>query len=74
MTFFTTQRGYMGMSADTLQAGDRIMLISGVAIPMVVRFDCDGSYRLVAPAYIHGIMSGELWPESDGDLSEFIFN
>ncbi len=65
-TFFTTEKGYMGTGSDMTQAGDQVALISGMRFPMIIRRNSDGTYRLVCPAYVHGVMNGEKWPEDEG--------
>jgi len=34
---------------------------------MITRRDTsDDTYRFICPAYVHGAMDGEKWPEGDG--------
>ena len=73
-TLFTTGEGYMGIGSDLIQEGDRVVLIPSFNLPMIVRGCEDGSHRFVAPAYIHGIMDGEKWPDNEADvLTHFVF-
>jgi len=71
---FSTERGYLGVGSDLLQGGDQIILIPGLRLPMIIRECGNMKYRFVAPAYVHGIMRGEEWPEEeDNVLSNFEF-
>ncbi|KAI4264995.1 MAG: hypothetical protein L6R38_009723 [Xanthoria sp. 2 TBL-2021] len=71
--FFTTEEGYFGTGPDLIQDGDRIAVIAGLCMPLVVRPMENGRFRLVTHAYVHGIMYGEAWPEGgDGGKVEEI--
>ncbi|KAF2268165.1 hypothetical protein CC78DRAFT_15294 [Lojkania enalia] len=61
-TLFVTDRDYLGLGPSWMQAGDRVALLSGGKVPFVVREERYCKYRLIGPAYIHGMMSGECWP------------
>ncbi|KAL8856235.1 MAG: hypothetical protein Q9178_007152 [Gyalolechia marmorata] len=64
--FFTTEEGYMGTAPDFIQSGDCIALISGVCMPLVLRPVSDG-FHLVTHAYVHGVMYGDAWPDTDAE-------
>lgn len=74
-TFFYTENQYFGTAPDPLptsiQDGDRIALVGGLEMPLIVRL-VEGGYRLVTHAYVHGIMSGEAWPKSGDSLEEIV--
>ena len=55
-----TEKGYMGMLPSGSQAGDQICLVSGTAVPYVVRRETNKSWTLIGECYIHGVMNGEL--------------
>jgi hypothetical protein len=59
----------MGTAPGDIQAGDKIVLFSGVDLPLLPRKIRD-DYLLVAHAYVHGIRGGELWTEDENDLSD----
>ncbi len=67
--FFTTKEGYIGTASTTIEVGDRLALVSGVAVPLVLRKAEGGPdwYTLVCPAFVHGVMFGEKWPEVEDD-------
>lgn len=60
---FFTQKGYMGLAISDIKEGDEVLLLEGLRLPMVSRREGD-QYRLISPAYIHGIMHGEMWDQS----------
>ncbi len=73
--FCSTATGFMAMVPEAARAGDLVILLAGLSLPFVVRRDqdCD-TYRLIGPAYVHGMMDGELWPGNPGSLSKFTFD
>lgn len=73
---FVTEKGYMGLAPGSVASGDLVILLSGLRTPFLARFspeeDNSISSRLVAPAFVAGMMEGELWSESRV-LDEFMF-
>ncbi|KAK8201634.1 heterokaryon incompatibility protein-domain-containing protein [Phyllosticta capitalensis] len=64
-TVFNTGNGYVGAGPAAISEGDRIALIGGVGVPMVLRendSDLEGNkrYTVVGPAFIPGYMCGEI--------------
>jgi hypothetical protein len=58
--FITTERGYMGVTADTTKPGDLVCIIRGAQVPLILRESGDGTtFKFVGDCYIHGIMDGE---------------
>jgi hypothetical protein len=62
--FFRTKAGFPGLGAfglKGLKAGDKVAVLKGVPMPMVVR-DVQGqdAVRLVGPVVVRGIMGGEV--------------
>lgn len=53
-SLFITKRGRMGLAPADVQGGDRVMMLEGCSIPLVVRAAGDG-----AETYTLGIMDGE---------------
>lgn len=66
--FVITKHGYMGTAPPMAKVGDGIFLVSGLSLPMLVRQQEDGANILIGPAYVHGIMDGEKWPEDEAEL------
>jgi hypothetical protein len=50
------------MDSAIAEEGDYIVLVQGARIPLIVR-GREGMWELVGDAYVHGVMSGELWNE-----------
>jgi hypothetical protein len=60
---FTTDKGHIGTGAPSVRVGDRLALIAGVSVPMVLREKRgrDGEYVVVGPAFVPGFMeSGDV--------------
>jgi len=59
--FCTTSNGYMGWVPSAAQAGDVFCLFDDCQLPFVLR-RCEGGYKLIGDAYLHGLMylSGQL--------------
>jgi hypothetical protein len=55
---FTTVKGFLGLGSRTLTSGDRICILLGCPVPVILRPD-GGQYRLIGECYVHGIMNGE---------------
>lgn len=70
-TFFITQAGYMGLATDRIKDGDHVVLIAGFKSPMVIRAIAGGKYSVIGPAYIEGLMKGELWVAENVGRFEF---
>jgi len=73
--FFRTENGYFGTAPDpasvSVNAGDKVAVVSGLAHPMLLR-PVDGGYKLLTHIYLHGIMYGEAWPDNDTTLEELV--
>jgi hypothetical protein len=66
---FVTQRGFIGTGPLMMKVSDEIYLISGVPVPLILRpTEEPGTFRLVGPALIHGVMNGQLWMEDGTGL------
>ncbi|KAK4664788.1 uncharacterized protein QC763_507650 [Podospora pseudopauciseta] len=68
MAFFRTSRGYLGVGDEKMVAGDVVVVVPGLAVPLVLRaipsYEAGGladgaRWRLVGPCYAKGIMDGE---------------
>lgn len=68
--FFVTENGYYGTASATIECNDYVVLVSGLQVPLIVRptEGKAGHYKLLGPAFVNGMMSGELWPETEEDL------
>jgi len=72
---FSTRERYLGSASRSLIVGDEIALIQGVKTPMVLRpveMASGKRYQVVGPAYVYGVMNGELWDESMSGIEDLI--
>ena len=58
-----TVNGYLGLVPRETRAGDIIALLPGGRLPFVLR-SRGGPWELIGPCYIHGVMYGEAFDES----------
>ncbi|KAK8100471.1 uracil phosphoribosyltransferase-domain-containing protein [Apiospora kogelbergensis] len=56
--------GWLALLPDGARMGDRIVLAEGGRVPLVLRPDGDGYNTFVGEAYVHGIMNGEAFKQS----------
>jgi len=69
--FLTTQRGFFALAPRSARQGDSVVLLSGLQYPFVLRRN-GGKWRILGPAYVHGVMDGEAWPQAQGPLTSFL--
>lgn len=62
--FLVTKGGFYGMGPQLMQEDDVVALMPGLNVPFVLRPTGD-KYKLVGPAYVHGVMRGEVFDESN---------
>jgi hypothetical protein len=68
---FSTKEGLMGTASHIVDITDKIVLISGVDVPLVLRSCGSGNeYLLMGPAFVQGIMYGEKW-DKEKPLTDF---
>ncbi|GAB7340237.1 hypothetical protein MBLNU457_6702t1 [Dothideomycetes sp. NU457] len=69
--FFSTQHlNLLGVSHNTLRAGDEVWLLAGSKLPFVLRPKRDGSFELIGEAYVDGLMFGQMWPGDENRLMD----
>lgn len=68
---FFLDNGYVGLAYHTCQKGDQLYLLAGSDWPFILRQDGD-AFWLVAPAYVHGVMEGQLWPDDESELEQIM--
>ncbi len=78
-TIYVTDKGRLGLCSVDAKVGDKVYDLMGGDVPFVLRqTDTENEFKLIADAYLHGVMDGELWqPMADavgfesvnGDLS-----
>jgi hypothetical protein len=70
-SFFITKRGYIGIGPDTAKPGDILCTLDGSTVPFILRAVEDSEkFHLIDESYVHGIMDGELWKETDDGMVE----
>ncbi|KAI0107818.1 heterokaryon incompatibility protein-domain-containing protein [Nemania sp. FL0031] len=62
--------GYIGLGPRETEVGDRIVLLQGSRVPMVVR-QVAQRLRIVGECYVHGVMDGEAFDESKAGMMWF---
>ncbi|USP74672.1 heterokaryon incompatibility protein cpaM [Curvularia clavata] len=74
-SFFITERAFYGTATAAIERGDRIVLVAGLRVPLVTRRvdERDDHFRVIGPAFVTGMMEGELWDESEEDLNDLTF-
>lgn len=60
-TLFVTESGHLGVSQFSVRERDEVVLLSGCALPTVLRASASDRHRFFAVAYIAGISHGEAW-------------
>ena len=58
-SFIMTKQGYMGRGPYHVESGDRICVLFGCPVPLVIRRR-GSNYILVGEAYVYGMMHGEM--------------
>lgn len=58
--FFTTSKGYMGLSQSGIRIGHTIAILHGGKTPYVLQRTGSRGYRFIGESYIHGLMNGEV--------------
>jgi hypothetical protein len=72
----TTAKTFVGAVPPTARPRDVIAIPAGSSKPYVFRERCDGTFKILGPCYVYGIMLGEYWTErggvevADSDLQE----
>ncbi|KAK8187774.1 heterokaryon incompatibility protein-domain-containing protein [Phyllosticta capitalensis] len=74
--FAQTASGYVGLVPDAAVQGDVVAVLAGGGVPYVLREvpgEKEGTYRLVGPAYVEGIMGGEAMEgKVEEELRDFV--
>ena len=65
--FFTTEKGYIGLSVSEIAVGDVVAFFTGASVPFVLRSRSGTSeYLLVGDCYVHGLMNGKAFRRGSG--------
>lgn len=59
--FFMMANGYMGLAPGEAKEGDRVIIVYGCSIPLLLRKveEAGDEWRLVGECYVYGLMDGE---------------
>ena len=68
--FFTTENGYIGTASGLIQAEDRIAVVAGLSVPLILRPVEGDVFQLITHAYVHGVMYGDAWPGDEKELTD----
>jgi hypothetical protein len=67
-TFFVTKTGWIGTVEGMIQEDDVVVLLAGLEMPIILR-PVEDRFRVVGPAYVHGMMDGVQWPKTPNELN-----
>ncbi|KAK3704889.1 hypothetical protein LTR37_013580 [Vermiconidia calcicola] len=56
---FVSASGRIGLGPTEMKPSDKVFIILGHRVPIILRDAADGGFRIVGDAYIHGLMNGE---------------
>ncbi|KAM7218408.1 hypothetical protein V8F06_006172 [Rhypophila decipiens] len=66
--FFVTEKGFMALGPAQTKVGDKVVVLEGMHVPIVLRKDEEGGgHAVVGEAYVHGLMNGEAFDEEMAD-------
>jgi hypothetical protein len=54
-----TDGGYCGLVPSRSRADDFVVVARGGSVPLALRSNAKGEYRLIGEAYVHGLMDAE---------------
>jgi hypothetical protein len=61
----TTTNGYIGLAPSGVERGDKVCVLLGCHVPLVLR-PVGGQFKVLGDAYLHGIMQGEAVQDFEG--------
>ena len=56
---FVTETALLGLGPEDLRAGDLVVVMMVVDVPIILRANALGKYTVIGEGYVHGIMDGE---------------
>lgn len=57
------EKGYLCLLPKLTEIGDKLAILKGGRVPVILRAGDDGSMEFIGEAYVHGIMDGEAFKE-----------
>jgi hypothetical protein len=67
-SFFTTERKLYGVAARTVREGDKVALIAGVRVPVILRDVGAVRYQYIGYASVDEYMDGDAWDADKTDV------
>ncbi|CZR66363.1 uncharacterized protein PAC_16264 [Phialocephala subalpina] len=58
-SFMEATNGYIGIGISSVRPGDMVCTILGCSHPLLLRPNSEGTFEVIGPCYLHGIMYGE---------------
>jgi hypothetical protein len=68
---FVTVNGHPGLGQAGVQVDDKVAIFKGCSVPFAIRQQGDGTYHLIGPTYVLGVMDGEAM-DNDPDFGEIV--
>lgn len=65
---FTTSGGYLGIGSSTMEPGDKVVILLGCKVPVILR-PFDQGYKVIGESCVDGMMYGEMMQELGQDSS-----
>lgn len=72
-SFFTASNGRHGLCPAATRVGDRVVVVFGCHLPLILRPNGHGQYRVVGSSYLDGVMSGEVTLDQFPDNFAFVW-
>ncbi len=69
---FVTGKGHLVVSSEHVKQGDVVALVKGVQVPLILRRQPCGTYKLVSEAYVDGVMDGEAAEDAEFVIAELV--
>ncbi|KAI0404111.1 heterokaryon incompatibility protein-domain-containing protein [Xylaria palmicola] len=66
LSFFVTERGGIGVGHPNMRCGDKVTVLFGSAVPIILR-EYEEGHMVIGQSYVHGVMDGEMIQHVIGD-------
>jgi len=71
--FFTTADLRLALGPDGVKVGDRVVIFKNACMPFITRkLEHSNAYRLLGPAYVRGLMMGQVFGLTNGNQWELL--